>query len=923
MRRHGHGRLSRLQTGMLALLVLAVATYFAFARDIPFTKPYEVKAMFDNTSTLGLNSPVRIAGVNVGKVAKVEPAGDDSTMSVVTLKIEKKGLPIHDDAELKVRPRIFFGGNYFVDVRPGTPGGDELDSGDTIPATQTSAPVGLDEVLSGLRSDTRKDLQKLLDGYGEAISGQPKPGEDDDQDPETKGEIAAKSLNDSLEDAPEALRTTAIVNQALLGTERRDVSKLIAGGQKVAAALASRETQLKDLISNFNTTTGALASEQANLRRTIRLLPEVLDAANPAFDNLNASFPPTRAWAREIIPGVRETAATIESSFPWIAQTRELLSPPELQGLVRDLQPATRDITRVNSQLLQLPAPAAGGQPLPAQHAAADGPRGDPGREPHDRDRELQGAVPVLRRALRRVAELRRQRHIHALPDRRRQPDRLHRQHPGPRRSAVRQRLPNTVRHPPGTPRAQAAVQPDGPLPRPGRARPERRPHRRRTVKRAISKHLRDFLAILFMIVVAAGVAGYILSNQRFYLPAWVPVVGTDFYEISAELETAQAVVPGQGQTVNVAGVKVGEIGTVELEDGVAVVDMKIKRKYAPVYKDATILLRPKTPLKDMFLELDPGNPKAGEIKEGGRVRSGNTLPDVNIDEFLAALDTDTMAYLRILLSSGAEAFERDAPAQLRETLKRFEPTARDARKVNAQLSKRRTNIRRVIHNFQELSTELGSKDRQLAAFIDSANANFEAIANQERSLRESVRLLPDTLAQTRDTLGTVSQAAADLGPAFQKLRPGARALAPTLRQVRPFNRETTPIIRNELRPFARDSRQAVRDTKEAAEDLVVATPRLTRTVGVINSIFNTLAYNPRGSEEGYLFWSAWLAHAGATLWGTQDAHGPVRRGLVFIGCRALTNVLPAAQRRRPALDLRIQLLNPPKPEQVCPGSGG
>ncbi len=332
MRRHGQGRLSRLQTGLIALLVLAVATYFAFARDIPFTKPYEVKAMFDNTSTLGLNSPVRIAGVNVGKVSKVEPAGEDSTMSVVTMKIDSKGLPIHADAELKVRPRIFFGGNYFVDLRPGTPGGDELDSGDTIPANQTAAPVGLDEVLSGLRSDTRKDLQKLLAGYGEAISGEPAPGEDDDQDPDTQGESAAKSLNDSLEDAPEALRGTAIVNEAFRGTEARDLSKLIAGGQKVSAALASRETQLKDLISNFNTTTGALAAEQANLRRTIRLLPQVLDAANPAFDNLNASFPPTRAWAREIIPGVRETAATIEASFPWIAQTRQLLTPPELQG---------------------------------------------------------------------------------------------------------------------------------------------------------------------------------------------------------------------------------------------------------------------------------------------------------------------------------------------------------------------------------------------------------------------------------------------------------------------------------------------------------------------------------------------------------------------------------------------------------------
>ena len=81
------------------------------------------------------------------------------------------------------------------------------------------------------------------------------------------------------------------------------------------------------------------------------------------------------------------------------------------------------------------------------------------------------------------------------------------------------------------------------------------------------------------------GIAGYILSNQRFYLPAWVPVIGTDFYEVEAELSTAQAVVPGQGQTVNVAGVKVGEVGEVRLEDGRAVVNMQIKNDYKPIYQ--------------------------------------------------------------------------------------------------------------------------------------------------------------------------------------------------------------------------------------------------------------------------------------------------------------------------------------------------
>ena len=162
-------------------------------------------------------------------------------------------------------------------------------------------------------------------------------------------------------------------------------------------------------------------------------------------------------------------------------------------------------------------------------------------------------------------------------------------------------------------------------------------------MRRQIKKQARVFAAIVVLFVVAIGVAGYILSNQRFYLPAWVPVVGTDFYEVEAELSTAQAVVPGQGQTVNVAGVKVGEVGSVNLEDGRAVVKMQIKDKYKPIYKDATILLRPKTGLKDMILALDPGTPAAGEVPEGGRISVGNTLPDVNPDEVCSAL-TETRA---------------------------------------------------------------------------------------------------------------------------------------------------------------------------------------------------------------------------------------------------------------------------------------
>jgi hypothetical protein len=303
---------------------------------------------------VGLNSPVRIAGVEVGKVSKIEPAEGDAQATEVTMKINDNGLPIHKDAKMQIRPRIFLEGNFFVDVAPGTPDAPNLDDGDTIPMSQTAAPVQLDEVLGTLKTDARTDLQNLLKGYGDALGGKPTPGEDADQDPSTQGQTAGQSLNDTLIYSPGALRGTALVNNALLGTELHDLSKLIRGSGRITRALASRESQLKDLVTNFNTTTGALASQQNNLRLTIQRLPGVLRSADSAFDNLNAAFPPTRAFAREILPGVRATPATIDAAFPWIVQTRKLVSPAELGGLVSDLRPAVDDLAQAIDGAVEL-----------------------------------------------------------------------------------------------------------------------------------------------------------------------------------------------------------------------------------------------------------------------------------------------------------------------------------------------------------------------------------------------------------------------------------------------------------------------------------------------------------------------------------------------------------------------------------------
>jgi phospholipid/cholesterol/gamma-HCH transport system substrate-binding protein len=350
-----HGRqITAFSAGVIGIGLILVLAYLGFTKDIPFTRPFEVKAVFQNAPPIGTNSAVRIAGVDVGKVSKVEPLGGDSPGVRVTMKLDDDALPIHKDAQVELRERIFLEGNLFVNIKPGTPDSPDLEDGDTIPVSQTSAPVQLDQVLGTLETNTRKDLQDLLVGYGEALNGEPEPGEDDDQDPDVKGETGGEALNDSLEYSPEALRNAAILNEATLGTDLHDISKLIAGQQKFTAALSRNEGSLKDLITNFNITTGALAAEETNLAETVRELPEVLEAAQPALDNLNASFPATRAWALEMIPGVRETPATLEAGFPWVRQAKALLRPSELQGLVDDLQPAVDDFARFTSGQIEL-----------------------------------------------------------------------------------------------------------------------------------------------------------------------------------------------------------------------------------------------------------------------------------------------------------------------------------------------------------------------------------------------------------------------------------------------------------------------------------------------------------------------------------------------------------------------------------------
>ena len=443
-------------------------------------------------------------------------------------------------------------------------------------------------------------------------------------------------------------------------------------------------------------------------------------------------------------------------------------------------------------------------------------------------------------------------------------------------------------------------------------------------MRRAIEKHAKDFAYVVVIFLVALLVGGAILSKQRFYLPHWVPLVGSDFVDRKLELSTAQSLTPGQGQEIAIAGVKVGEINKVELVDGRAVVTMRIKRKDADrIRMNAAGLVRPKTGLNDMTIQLDPGTTAAPKAPADYVIPVNRTLPNLNADEVLASLAGETRDYLRMLLGGAGEGLHNNS-RELSDTLRRFEPTGRDLARFTSLLKERRVNIRRSIHNFRLLAEAVGEKDTQLAQLVDSSNQVFQAFARNDTELRQTLRQLPGTLQVTRTALGKADRFARALGPATQKLRPFARALAPAQRASRPAFKIATPIIRDSVRPFVRASLPVVKELRPAARDLASVTPDLTTSLSVLNEVFNELAYNPPGLAEGYLFYTAWTNHDAMSLFDTQDAHGPIRRGNFLVSCSALTTLTAVAQ-ANPTLGSVINQVNPPFeacPKQAGAGSG-
>ncbi|MBA3865221.1 MAG: MCE family protein [Solirubrobacterales bacterium] len=444
--------------------------------------------------------------------------------------------------------------------------------------------------------------------------------------------------------------------------------------------------------------------------------------------------------------------------------------------------------------------------------------------------------------------------------------------------------------------------------------------HFRAWLSRQSRGHRKDTIAIFVLAIAGIVMTLGIFTQQKASLPSWLPVVGEEFEHISAQFSTAQAVTPGQGQAVDIAGIQVGKVTSVALEDGHAVVGMDIHPEYMElIHPNASFLLRPKTGLNDMVVEVEPGTGKK-HIEDGAEFNLTQTEPNTNLDAFLGSLDNDTRQYIQLLVAGGAQGIGGRG-VQLSNALRRFQPFVHYTAKLNKVVAQRHEALANVIHDFGQLTTELGRHDSEIKRFVTSSDAALGNFANQQQSIQDAFKEFPATLTAAKAGLASSTRFSQAAFPALTKSIPQAQALTPAFKATERLFRETTAPIRDQIRPFTRQIRPVLVHTNEASGPFNTTVRGFGNALGGLNTFFNELAYKPKGSKQSYLFYLPWLNHDFNTAFNLQDAGGPVLRGLILISCNGASLGYGLTE-PKPQLKTLLQLTNVPREEEIpVPGN--
>jgi len=441
--------------------------------------------------------------------------------------------------------------------------------------------------------------------------------------------------------------------------------------------------------------------------------------------------------------------------------------------------------------------------------------------------------------------------------------------------------------------------------------------HFRTSLARQSRGRGKDSIAIAVLTLAAIVMTLWIFTQQKASLPSWAPFVGEDFVHLSADFSNAQAVTPGQGQAVVIAGVQVGKISSVDLEDGHAVVGMDVEPKYLKlIHPDATLLLRPKTNLNDMTVEISPGA-KGRPVEAGHTFPLSQTEPSIPFEAFLSTLDADTRQYLQLLLSGAAKGIGGRG-RQLSGAFRRLQPFSHYVADLNQAVAARRVALARTIHDFGLLSAELGRHDSEIERFVTSSKAALGNFANQQQSIQQSLVEFPATLTALHAAVASSDRFTTVARPALLGLIPQAQALGPALKANERLFKQTTVPIRDQIRPFTRQIRPVLTHLNEGSGDLKTSVNSFGNALGAFNSLLNELAYKPKGSRQSVAFYIPWLNHDLNASFNLADGGGPVFRGQALLSCNGAF-LAQAVTGLKPYLKTVIQSLRIPTPTELPP----
>ncbi|HEX3733976.1 MAG TPA: MlaD family protein [Solirubrobacterales bacterium] len=439
--------------------------------------------------------------------------------------------------------------------------------------------------------------------------------------------------------------------------------------------------------------------------------------------------------------------------------------------------------------------------------------------------------------------------------------------------------------------------------------------HFRAWLSRQSRGHRKDTIAIIVLAIAGLAMMLGIFTQQKASLPSWLPFVGEEFEHITAEFSTAQAVIAGQGQSVDIAGIQIGKVTSVELEDGHAVVGMDIVPEYMKlIHPNATFLLRPKTGLNDMVVEVEPGRGK-NHIEGGAEFTLAQTEPNTNLEAFLGTLDGDTQQYLKLLVSGGAQGIGGRGK-QLGNALRRFQPFVHYTAKLNKVVAQRHVALAHVIHDFSLLTTELGRHDAEVKRFVTSSDAALGNFANQQQSIQDTLQEFPATLRAAHAGLASSKRFSQVAYPALIGLIPQTQALTPAFKATERLFSQTTAPIRDQIRPFTRQIRPVLTHANEASGPFKKTVAGFGNSLGAFNTFFNELTYKPKGSKQGFIFYLPWLNHDFNAAFNLQDANGPILRSLVLISCNGASLGYGLTE-PKPYLKTLLQVANIPRAEEI------